>query len=302
MKKIPLIIDCDPGIDDALALLLLYKHREKFDIKLISATAGNCPLSVTINNVAYFRDRYFKGVPIAMGLEKPLVKVNPSNAEDVHGPSGLGIIDVGKQDLSKALDALTTMRDILMNSKEKITLLTLGAQTNIARLIIAYPEVRDKIEVIYAMIGSINGEGNIEPYAEFNAYFDPEAFDIVAKSGIPMIINPLELAKGSKISRTLLSTLRPTNSNQQFAYDLITNINEFNDPYNVGIYDAHSAMALINPTLYNFVPCDIETFTNSGVRGKCLLTENKNGKYKYQVIKDTNKCNKYMLDELLSLE
>ena len=301
MKKLPLIIDCDPGIDDALALLLLYKHRDMFDVRLIAATAGNCPLTTTMNNVIYFRDKFFPEAKVSKGLERPLVKINPSNAEDVHGASGLGKIEVPHQDLSQVEDSLTAMRDALLSSKEKVTIMSIGALTNVARVLVAYPEVRSKVEKIYAMIGSVVGDGNIEPYAEFNAYFDPEALDIVAKAGIPIVFNPLEVGKGAKVSRSVFPTLNPTNELQQLAYDLITNIHEFRDKFNVGIYDAHTAVTLINPDLYTFVPCDVDVFTNYEVRGKSIMTENKSGMHKYQVVKDVAQCNQYILDELFSL-
>ena len=301
MKKTPLIIDCDPGIDDAIALLLIYKYKDLFDIKLISSTAGNCSIDTTTNNVRYFADNFFNGTKVSQGSPIPLVKVNPLGAEDVHGESGLGSVKIKKQTYPIAEDSVEIMRDIIFNSDEKVTILCLGALTNIARLIVAHPEVREKISQIYSMIGSINGEGNIEPYAEFNAYFDPEALDLVAKSGIPMVINPLELARGSKIPKSTLKQYTPKNKLQQFVADITSSLNEFNDPINIGIYDAHSAVALISPEQYNFVPCDIEIYTNSETRGKCVLTENKNSKHYYLTLKNANNTNKFILNELFNL-
>ena len=300
-NKLPLIIDCDPGIDDAIALLLLYKHKELFDIKLIASTAGNCSVDTTLNNVKFFAKKFFPGTKVAKGSPNPIVKTNPLGAEDVHGDSGLGKVKIDIQDYPASDNSIEEMKNILLESEEKITVLCLGALTNIARLIVAYPEVREKIAQIYSMIGSINGEGNIEPYAEFNAYYDPEALDIVAKSGIPMVINPLELARGSKIPKTTLNDYSPNSEYQQFVADITSSLNEFNDPDNIGVYDAHSALALIDPQHYNFVPCDIEIYTNYEVRGKCVLTNNGNSKHYYQTLKDKEATNKYILEELFSL-
>jgi non-specific riboncleoside hydrolase len=302
MKKLPLIIDCDPGIDDALALLLLYKHKEKFDIKLITSTAGNCSIETTTNNVLYFLDKFFPESKVGKGSPTPIVKINPLSAEDVHGASGLGSVKVQQYDQSNIPSSIEVMRDVLVNSEEKITLLTIGAMTNVARLLITYPETRNKIERIYSMIGSISGKGNIEPYAEFNAYFDPEALDIVTKCGIPMVINPLELARDSKLPKATLEQYIPQNEIQQFVSNITASLNEFNDPINIGIYDAHSAVALINPDLYEFHPCDINIYTNFEVRGKCVLTPNPSSKNYYQTLKNAKDANDYILNELFTLE
>lgn len=301
MNKKPLIIDCDPGIDDAIALLLLYKHKHLFDIKLICTTAGNCSVETTLNNVKYFAKNYFPEAVVAKGSPNPLVKINAQNAEDVHGESGLGLVKLTKQTYPHLENSVEAMKDVLFYSKDKVTIITLGALTNIAKLVINYPELKDKIDRIYSMGGSIHGNGNIESYAEFNAYSDPEAFDLVAKAGVPIVINPLELAQNSKIPKETIKKYKPQNEKQQFAFDIASSMNEFQDPVNIGIYDAHSVLALIKPEFYNFVPCDIEIYTNSEVRGKCVLTKNEKSKNYFQILKNADETNNFILNELFSL-
>ena len=177
MKRLPIIVDSDPGIDDALALLLLSKHQKNFNIKLLSATAGNNPIDTTANNLKFFAQKYFKNVPVAIGSKLPLIRQNIDYCEDVHGKSGLGTINVGKINYPVLEEeSYIEMHKILKKSKEKITIIALGAMTNIAKLLINFPDIKSKIERIYAMIGSIEGKGNITQNAEFNAYFDAEAF------------------------------------------------------------------------------------------------------------------------------
>jgi len=300
-KKIPVIIDCDPGIDDALALLILYKHREMFDVKLITSISGNCSIETTSKNIQFLAAQYFPNTPIAKGASHGLVKYSKSISEDVHGSGGLGSVKIKKQNYSIADNAVEEMYKIISSSRTKITLITLGALTNIAKLIINYPETKQKIERIYSMIGSIDGNGNIEPYAECNAFFDPEAFDIVSKSGIPMTINPLELAQNSKVPKASFKDFQALNKHQQLALDLLSSINEYKDPINIGLYDIHSVLAIIRPELYEYIPCDINVYTNTIERGKCILTKNKNSKNYYQVLKDANLTNTYIINELFNL-
>ena len=203
MDKRTLIIDTDPGIDDAVAFLILAKYKDNFDIKLFSSTAGNCSIDITTKNTQFFAEKYFNGVRVAKGMPDPLVRVQPRDASDVHSAGGLGNYQIPSVvNYPVEEDSVEAMADVLRNAKDKVTLVTLGAMTNVARLMINYPELRCKIDKIYAMIGSIEGKGNIEPYAEFNAYFDPEALDIVAKAGIPMVVNPMELGVASVIKKS----------------------------------------------------------------------------------------------------
>ena len=197
-------------------------------------------------------------------------------------------------------NSIETMRNIILSSEEKITVLALGALTNIALLLNTYPEVKANINKIYSMIGSINGNGNITNYAEFNAYFDPEAFAIVVKSGIPMVINPLELAQNSKIDKDIVKNQKPNGQTQEFIYKITNSLNEFEDRNRIGLYDLHSSLALIKPDLYNFIPCDINVSTGKK-GGRCILTPNPNGIHYYQELKDKDATNNLIIKELYSM-
>lgn len=297
-KKIPLIIDCDPGCDDSLALIMLYNNIEKFDIKLIASTAGNTPIEITTRNLQFFANNYFKGVKLAKGLPGPLVKSFVRNAEDIHGETGMGGFDPGKQDYPYEEDSCQAMYEVLKNATEPVVILALGPITNVARLIVAHPDVKSKIDSIYAMIGSVTGHGNITPCAEFNAYFDPEALDLVVKSGVRIVFNPIELAEDARIPRSIFENHKSKNATEKMAVDMMSEVTEISDPVNVFIYDPNSVAALTNPDLYDFVPCDVVVSTCEETSGKCVMTDNPNGIHRYQKIKNIDKLNNYILSQI----
>lgn len=302
MNKRILIIDTDPGIDDAISFLILAKYKHNFDIKLFATTAGNSSIDITTKNTQFFVEKYFNGVRVARGNSCPLIRCQQRDASDVHSSGGLGNFQIPKN-ISYPVeeDSVLSMADVLRTAKDKVTLVALGAMTNIARLLIDYPNLRCRIDKIYAMIGSIEGKGNIEPYAEFNAYFDPEALDIVAKAGIPMVINPVELGIASVIKKSRFVEQVSKNETHDMIKAMVCGLKEsIGASDDVCLYDPNTIIALIRPDLYEFVPCDVKIFTNSEVRGKCVMTKNENGIHFYQVMKDPEEINKFVLDALFN--
>lgn len=294
----PLIVDCDPGIDDAMALILLSDNLDKYDVKLICSCAGNTPINYTTKNIQFFAENFFKGVRIAKGSRKALVKENARNADDVHGATGMGAYIVGEQNYPVEPDAVKSIAEVLSESEKPVTIVTLGPLTNIAKLIILYPELKEKIKQIHTMIGSLDGSGNITSYAEFNSYFDPEAFDLVAKSGVKLIVNPMQLGEETRIPKTAFAKMRTDGLRDNMVKVLAESINETVDPTCVCIYDPNTIAAMANPDLYDFVPCDINVYTMPEVGGKTIITDNPNGKHLYQKAKDIEALKKYILKSL----
>ena len=301
IKRLPIILDTDPGFNDTMAILMLYKYKELFDIKLICSTAGNTPINVTTRNIQFFAKTFFKGVKLAKGLSQPLVKQNCSDASIVHGDTGLGEFNPGPQKYPYKEDSAKAMYETLKKSKEPITLITLGPMTNVARLLIAYPDIKPKIKEIYSMIGSITGRGNITPCAEFNSYFDPEAFDIVVKSNIPITFNTIELGEIMKFSREKFLRIPSKSTISSMIKSIIHGTNEINDPNSIFMYDVSSVYALIKPEMYKFTKCDVKVWTDSEYSGKCVMTDNPNGVCRYQTIKNIEKLKKSIADDLFSL-
>lgn len=189
--RIPIIIDCDPGWDDTIALIMALSN-DKLDVKGITCVAGNVSVQKTTENAKKILKFMKKNIPIAKGAEQPLV-YKLRTIENIHGEDGMyGLLPTSDYKIDKR-KAHELMRDILNESKEKITIIATGALTNIAILIKKYPDILEKIEKICLMGGGI-GIGNTTPYAEFNIHTDPHAAKIVFESGIPIIMCGLEAA------------------------------------------------------------------------------------------------------------
>ncbi len=206
MKKIPIIIDCDPGHDDALMLMLAF-GSEKFDIKAVTTSAGNQTQEKTLNNALKILTLIGAKVPVYRGAEKPLFR-NLIIADHVHGETGLDGPSLPKPNInSESISAVEGIAQILQSSKEKIILVPTGPLTNIATFLLAYPHLKDKIERISLMGGGIF-RGNMTPLAEFNIFADPEAAHLVFKSGVPITMCGLDVTHKALVFQKDIELLR----------------------------------------------------------------------------------------------
>lgn len=295
-KKIPLIVDCNPGIDDALALILLSDNLDKFDVKLITSCAGNTPIDITTNNIQFFAKHFFPNVKVAKGSRTPLVKFSVINPEDINGICGLGKYTITKQDYPVLEDAVNEIANVLRQSDEPVTIVTLGPLTNMAKVVIMYPELKTKIACIYSMIGSIDGTGNITDYSELNSYFDPEAFDIVSKSGVRLIINPMQIGNETKIAKKSFERMPAKSIRDGLVKTLAESITNTEDY--VCLYEVNTIVALSKPEFYNFEPCNISVYTLPHIGGKTEITEDMDGIHLIQKVIDADKLKEYILKAL----
>lgn len=182
--SVPVIVDCDPGHDDVFALWFAAGHPN-LDLRAVTTVGGNVPLEHTSRNarialtVAGVRD-----VPVAAGAPGPLVRTLQT-AEWIHGENGLG--GPVLPDPEVPLDprsATELMADTLLEASEPVAIIATGPITNVAVLLRDRPELVHRISRIVWMGGSTD-RGNATPYAEFNALVDPEALDLVVRSGVP---------------------------------------------------------------------------------------------------------------------
>ncbi|MBE6894395.1 MAG: nucleoside hydrolase [Ruminococcaceae bacterium] len=196
MKKIPVIMDVDTGIDDAVALILAMSSPH-IDLKGVTVVAGNQILDKTIYNTLSVVD-YFGGgdIPVAKGASKPLVKELYYDAA-THGESGLGTAQLPKPAITAhRLDAVDFIKETLENSEEKVTLVPVGPLTNIALLLMCYPHIKEKIDKI-VMMGGGAFEGNMNAVCEFNMFVDPEAAQVVFDSGVDIVMCGLDITMKS---------------------------------------------------------------------------------------------------------
>lgn len=183
-RRVPLIVDVDTGIDDALALLYLFRCGMA-DILAVTCVAGNVDVDrVAANTLAVLDTVDAPPTPVARGAARPLV-APPRDAHGFHGENGLGGIQLPASRREIAGEpAAQLMRDKIAAAAQHVTILGLGPLTNLALLIRLYPEEARKVERIVFMGGAI-AAGNAAPLAEFNAWHDPESLHIVLTSGVP---------------------------------------------------------------------------------------------------------------------
>lgn len=195
---LPIILDCDPGHDDAIAMVLALASPE-LDVKAITASAGNQTPDKTLRNVLRMLTLLGRqDIPVAGGARKPLMR-ELIIAENVHGESGLDGPALPEPDFTpQACTAVELMAKTLRESPQPVTIVATGPQTNVALLLNSHPELHDKIPRI-VMMGGAMVLGNWQPAAEFNIYVDPEAAEIVFQSGIPVVMAGLDVTHRAQI-------------------------------------------------------------------------------------------------------
>jgi inosine-uridine nucleoside N-ribohydrolase len=188
----PILIDCDPGHDDAIALLLALASPE-VDLLGITTVAGNQTLEKTTANALKILEFVGRtGVPVAAGAPRPLVR-EPYVAAYVHGETGMDGPDLPAPTTAPVSEhAVDFLAAKLTASPEPVTLIPVGPLTNVGLLLARYPEAADRIDRIVLMGGAI-AEGNVTPAAEFNIWADPEAASRVFTSGIDVTMIGLDV-------------------------------------------------------------------------------------------------------------
>lgn len=193
MAPRPVILDCDPGHDDAVAILMALGSAEEIEILGITTVAGNVPLDLTHLNARKICELARRpDVPVYAGCDRPLVRALVT-AELVHGKTGLDGYDLPEPQMKlRGGHAVDFIIETVRGSDRKVTLTPTGPLTNIATAIQKAPDILANIEVIVLMGGAI-GQGNTTPSAEFNIYVDPHAAKTVFDSGAPLVMLGLDV-------------------------------------------------------------------------------------------------------------
>jgi pyrimidine-specific ribonucleoside hydrolase len=202
---LPIILDCDPGHDDAVAMMLA-AGNDAIDLRAITTVAGNCPLDLATTNARRVAALCGLDVPIAAGAAKPRVG-ELVTAADIHGESGLDGHDLTEEAPLDERDAVTLIADTLLAADEPVTLVPTGPLTNIAAVLEQRPDVRERIREVVLMGGS-TGRGNTTPLAEFNIWVDPEAASLVFESGLPLTMIGLNLTHQAVATPEILERVR----------------------------------------------------------------------------------------------
>lgn len=193
MTALPLIIDCDPGVDDAIALLLALASPAELNILGITTVAGNVPLALTQQNALKICELARRpDIKVLAGCPRPLLRPLLT-AETVHGITGLDGAEFPEPQMKlQSQHAVQFLIEQLSNAQQPITLATLGPLTNIAVALIQAPAIASKIERVVVMGGAIT-QGNVTPAAEFNIYVDPHAAKGVLEAGLNLTLISLEV-------------------------------------------------------------------------------------------------------------
>jgi inosine-uridine nucleoside N-ribohydrolase len=193
------IIDTDPGVDDALALLLALRSPE-LQIEALTPVAGNVPLTLTLPNTLRMVEIAGQPeIPVAAGAKAPLFR-RLVTATYAHGENGLGGAVFPEPKLEPVdIPASEMIRQVVRKYPHEVTLITIGPMTNVAAALDADPALASLVKGLVMMGGSLSG-GNITPAAEFNVYVDPEAAKIVFQSGIPITMIGLDVTRKTSLT------------------------------------------------------------------------------------------------------
>ncbi len=251
-EKIPIIIDCDPGHDDAIALIIALAS-DKLDVLAVTCVAGNQTLDKTSSNARKVLTFLEKRVPVARGAASPLIR-KLHTAGEVHGETGLDGSGLEEADFDcEQENACELQKKIIMESKKPVTIVAVGPLTNIAILLKAFPYVKEKIEKICIMGGGIN-YGNVTATAEFNIYVDPEAARIVFNAGIPLVMCGLDVTEKSYVTPEEAEKI---GKNGKKAGALVSRLVNFYSKYNLSLgypgahmHDACAVAYLIKPEMF----------------------------------------------------
>ncbi|AJQ54022.1 TPA: pyrimidine-specific ribonucleoside hydrolase RihA [Aeromonas hydrophila] len=263
---LPVILDCDPGHDDAIALILALASPE-LKVLAVTTSAGNQTPDKTLNNALRILTLLgHDDIPVAAGAPKPLAR-ELIIADNVHGESGLDGPKLPDPTFAPvAMTALELMAKCLRESPEPVTLVPTGPLTNIALLLAAHPELKSKIARIVLM-GGAAGPGNWTPAAEFNIYVDPQAADMVFKSGLPITMCGLDVTHEAQVMDEDIERVRAiTNPVAQCVAGLLDFFMIYHrDPKwgfaGAPLHDPCTIAWLLAPALFHGVECrvDIET-------------------------------------------
>jgi purine nucleosidase len=258
-----IIVDADPGQDDALAILLAFGSPE-LEVLGITAVAGNVPLKLTQLNARKICELANRSdVKVFAGAIRPLVR-QLVTAEEVHGKTGLNGPDLPepKMQLQKG-HAVDFIIDTLMREeKGTVTLCALGPLTNIALALIREPRIAPRIKELVLMGGGFFEGGNVTPAAEFNIYVDPQAADVVLKAGIPTVIMPLDVTHKALTTRTRSQAIRALNTKVSKAVVELLEYFERFDEQKYGtdggpLHDPCVIAYLVKPDLFKGRQCNV---------------------------------------------
>jgi purine nucleosidase len=268
--KMSIILDCDPGVDDAVALMLAFKTPDKLDLLGITTVAGNVGIDQTTRNACLLRQVASReDVPVYRGLDRPLVR-EAILADDFHGANGLGDIPVFTPD--KPEESMGAIDFIIETLRAKpngsVTLAVTGPLTNIAAAFEQAPDIKARVDQIVLMGGARAEGGNITASAEYNIYADPDAAAIIFASGCRLVVLGLDATHQVRGTPERIAHIRALdNPVATLVADTLVFSNTL--PGNMEgatgapLHDPCVIAYILQPDLFTLRPCSIQIETTS---------------------------------------
>lgn len=267
MKRV--LIDCDPGLDDAVALLAAFGAKD-LNVVALTTVAGNVKGPQTAINARIIRDLTGSSVPVCAGAPRPLLR-DPVTAEDFHGSTGLGDLPFPppRQPLSRAHAVNMIIRSCRAARQAPLTLIVTGPMTNVALALTMQPNIAEGLAEIVVMGGADTEGGNITPYAEFNVFADPHAAEMVFNAGVPVRCLSLDVTHGIRTTKSRLKAVRAGKTEQaKVAADLLDASCKLefsaNGERDAPLHDPSTVIAVSRPDLFSGRRARVEVVTKPG--------------------------------------
>ena len=273
-QRRPIIFDCDPGVDDAVALLLAFAASDKLDLLGITTVAGNVSAALTARNACLIRELAGRSdVPVHAGAQRPLRR-EPVEAGHFHGESGLGDLPIGEPRQSvtpgHAVDFIVTMLRAAIDTGHKVCIVITGPMTNVALALQRDPRLIEGVECFALMGGARSEGGNITASAEYNIYADPDAAHCVFNAG-PVVyafgLDATHQVRATPARATRIHALATRSAVAAARLLEFSNALPANGPREQGapLHDPCPIAWLLAPQLFRFRPCHIDVEVDSAL-------------------------------------
>lgn len=255
---VPVIIDTDPGIDDAVAIALALASPE-VDVLALTTLGGNVGIELTTRNAEDLLALAGRSdIPVTAGASRPLVAATVLDAADAHGRNGFGGIELPRASCAPdPRTAVDLMVEVIEASSSPVTVLAIGPLTNLAVLHAAHPTTFARIDRIVMMGGGMHRLGNDALAAEFNVSYDPEAAARVFAAGVPIVMVGLDVTEKAVVRRTDIEPLRAAGPLSQAVASMIDCFMEMDVEWNgerCCLHDAVAMAHLLDPSLLELRP------------------------------------------------
>jgi len=264
----PVILDCDPGHDDAIAIMLAVSDPG-VELLAVTTVAGNVTLENTTRNALRVLDMVDRSdIPVAAGRDRPRVR-DLSTAAVMHGESGLaGPLPLEPSRAALDVPAIELIEQLLLDASEPVTLVATGPLTNMADVVELLPHLRDRIRELVIMGGAVD-LGNWTPAAEFNIWVDPHAADVVFRAGIDLTMIGLEVTHQAWLDNSHADQLRGAGRAGLFVAELLDHFVGFHQDRfgwkGAPIHDAVTIAHLIDDTLVETLAMNVQIETESAL-------------------------------------